>query len=84
MSNKLSRESFYALLWDKVPEHFRGAICAFANIGSGFALLEWDELDDDEVKRRVRNAIFDFVEAHENNRALARQRREARRPARAA
>lgn len=78
-----SRESFYALLWDKVPEHFRGAICSLANIGSGFALLTWDELSAD-VQQRVGAAIFDLVEAHDHNRALVRKQREAHRPARAA
>lgn len=79
-----TRESFYALFWDKVPEHLRGSICGLARVGSSYALLMWDEIDDAEVHQRLGVAIFELVEAHDHNRAIARKDREARRPARAA
>lgn len=66
------REEFYALLWDKVPEHFRGCICALANCPSSYALLYWDELEK-EIRDLLGVAIFVLVESHTRNRRIDAQ-----------
>lgn len=74
---KLTRESVYAFVWDKVPEHFRGSICAIASLGSSWALLGWDELTDD-VRHRLGVSIADLIEAHDHNRKLDKKNQIAR------